>query len=78
MAVRNDGNVGIGTTAPMSALHVPDGKYAQFEDNNAGPPPAADCDADSERGRMSIDTANNRLYICNGASRGWDYIALTN
>jgi hypothetical protein len=72
------GNVGIGTTNPKSALHVPDGKYAQIEDNNAGAPPAADCDNDDERGRQSIDTTNNRLYVCNGVSRGWDYVALTN
>ena len=71
------GNVGIGTTSPQSTLHVPDGKYAQFEDNNAGAPPAGDCDNNAERGRMSIDTTNNRLYICNGATRGWDYVALT-
>ncbi|MDD2805373.1 MAG: hypothetical protein PHV33_07445 [Elusimicrobiales bacterium] len=71
------GKVGIGTAAPESALHVPDGMYAQFQDNNAGAPPAADCDADAERGRLSIDTTNNRLYICNGAARGWDYLALT-
>lgn len=70
-------NVGFGATAPQSAIHVPDGDYAQFEDNNAGAPPAADCDANTERGRMSIDTTNNRLYICNGATRGWDYVALT-
>jgi len=72
------GFVGIGTATPQSKLHVPDGNYAQFEDNNAGAPPGADCDADTERGRMSIDTTNNRLYICNGATRGWDYVALTN
>lgn len=72
------GNVGIGTTAPQSALHVPDGKYAQFEDFNAGAPAAADCDADTERGRMSIDTTNFRLYICMGATRGWDYSTLNN
>lgn len=71
------GNVGIGTSAPQSTLHVPDGKYAQFEDNNAGAPTAADCDSNTERGRLSIDTTNNRLYVCNGATRGWDYIALT-
>ena len=71
------GNVGIGTTGPQSALHVPDGKYVQAEDNNAGAPPAGDCDADAERGRLSIDTTNNRLYVCNGATRGWDYVALT-
>ena len=40
--------------------------------------PAGDCDSNNERGRMSIDTTNNRLYICNGATRGWDYVALTN
>lgn len=78
MRIRANGNVGIGTTSPQSSLHVPDGKYAQFEDNNAGAPPAGDCDNDAERGRMSIDTTNNRLYVCNGATRGWDYVALTN
>jgi hypothetical protein len=78
MRITAEGNVGIGTTNPQSALHVADGKYAQFEDNNAGPPPAADCDADTERGRISIDTANNRLYICNGAARGWDWVPLNN
>lgn len=33
--------------------------------------------SNAERGRMIIDTTNNRLYICNGATRGWDYVALT-
>lgn len=77
LVVKATGNVGIGTSSPQSTLHVPDNKYAQFEDNNAGAPPSGDCDADNERGRLSIDTSNNRLYICNGATRGWDYIALT-
>ena len=77
MIIKSTGNVGIGTTNPQSTLHVPDGKYLQAEDNNAGAPPSADCDADAERGRISIDTTNNRLYICNGATRGWDYAALT-
>jgi hypothetical protein len=70
-------NVGIGTSSPLSALHVADGYYAQFEDNNVGSPAASDCDANAERGRLSIDTQNNRLYICNGATRGWDYLPLT-
>jgi hypothetical protein len=78
MRIDASGYVGIGTTSPQSALHVPDGKYAQFEDNNAGPPPSADCDSNTERGRISIDTTNNRFYVCNGATRGWDYIVLAN
>lgn len=77
LTLLSGGNVGIGTTSPQSTLHVPDGKYAQFEDNNAGAPAAGDCDNNAERGRMSIDTSNNRLYICNGATRGWDYVTLT-
>ncbi len=72
------GNVGIGTTAPKSALHVPDGKYLQAEDNNAGAPPSADCDSDTERGRISLDTVNFRLYVCAGAARGWDFAELNN
>lgn len=72
------GNIGIGRSDPQSGLHVADGKYVQFQDNNAGAPPAADCDNDDERGRLSIDTTNNRLYICIGAARGWDYISLNN
>ncbi|MBI4668848.1 MAG: hypothetical protein HY747_06635, partial [Elusimicrobia bacterium] len=58
--------------------HVPSGRYFQAENSTAGAPPAADCDADAERGRLTIDTTNNRLYVCNGASRGWDYVTLTN
>lgn len=69
--------VGIQTLDPESTLHVPDGYYAQFENYSAGVPLAGDCDADAERGRLFIDTGNNRLYICNGAARGWDYTALT-
>jgi hypothetical protein len=77
MVIADDGAIGIGTSTPQSTLHVPDGKYAQFQDNNAGAPPAGDCDSDAERGRLSIDSSNNRLYVCNGAARGWDYLALT-
>lgn len=61
------------TTAGVT---VPDGQYVQIGDNNAGAPPSADCDSDAERGRMSIDTFWNLLYICNGAARGWDSILL--
>lgn len=78
LTVLGSGFVGVGTVSPQSTLHVPDGLFFQAEDNNAGAPTATDCDADTERGRLSIDTTNNRLYICNGATRGWDYVDLTN
>jgi hypothetical protein len=52
--------------------------YLRFDKSGAGAPLNADCDSDDERGRFYIDTSANRLYICNGASRGWDYVALTN
>jgi hypothetical protein len=44
---------------------------------NAGAPPAGDCDADDERGRMTTDHTNDRYYVCGGATRGWDYKDLT-
>lgn len=72
------GNVGVGATSADSLLTVDGSGYLQFKHSQAGAPPAADCDANSERGRMSINTSNNRLYICNGATRGWDYVSLTN
>ena len=73
---RPNGYIGVGTDDPQSSFHIPDGKYLQIGDNNAGAPPAGDCDADAERGRISLDKTNNRLYICNGATRGWDYMNL--
>ncbi len=72
------GFVGVGTSSPTSLLTVDGSGYFQFKSVTTTTPPAADCDSDSERGRMTINTSNNRLYICNGASRGWDYVALTN
>lgn len=78
-----EGNLVLGGTSipavtGATSLFVPDGKYGQFQNNDAGAPPSVDCDQDIERGRFSIDTTNNRLYVCNGAARGWDYVALTN
>jgi hypothetical protein len=54
-----------------SATYLATGK------TSAGAPTAADCDNDAEIGRMAVDTTNERLYVCNGATRGWDYAALT-
>jgi hypothetical protein len=72
------GFVGVGTNAPTSLLTVDGSGYFQFKSVVTATPPAADCDSNTERGRVTINTANNRLYICNGATRGWDYVALTN
>jgi hypothetical protein len=73
-----EGNVGVGTSTPESLLTVGSSGYLQFTKFFAGAPTAADCDSNSERGRVTINTVNNRLYICNGASRGWDYVTLNN
>jgi hypothetical protein len=76
--VTNDGNVGIGTENPQSNLQVEGNPgYLQIDSYN-GTPLASDCDSNDERGRMILDFANNRLYVCNGAVRGWDYLELTN
>ena len=76
MRILPNGNVGVGTTAPNSLLEVDGSGYLQFSHAVSGRPPATDCDSDEERGRLSIDTLNRRLYICMGASRGWDYAPL--
>ena len=52
--------------------------YLQFDKSGSGAPTSGDCSADFQRGRFYVETTNNRLYICNGAARGWDYVALTN
>jgi hypothetical protein len=54
------------------------GRFVHFGATAAGTPAAGDCDADAERGRLTIDTTNNLLYVCNGATRVWDSVALTN
>lgn len=79
--ISETGSVGIGTTTPQSTLSVGSvndatNSYAQIDSVN-GAPTAGDCDTDLERGRMIVDFSNHRLYVCNGATRGWDYSALT-
>ena len=52
--------------------------YFQFDKSGSAAPSAGDCNSDSQRGRLYIETTNNRMYVCNGATRGWDYLTLTN
>lgn len=65
-------NVGIGVVgAPLSSLHVGT-NYIQLETLIAGTtPPAADCDSETERGRMKFNSANDKFYICSGSPGGW-------
>lgn len=70
------GNVGVGTKTPTSLLQVGKDGYLQFSKTSAGRPVAADCEKDNQRGRLVLDTNKNRLYICNGSARGWDYLPL--
>lgn len=60
--------------APAPAATVP---YSSI-DITAGEPPAIDCNSYTERGRMYLDYEQNRLYVCNGPDRGWDYSDLSN
>ena len=65
-------------------LSVPEGQYLQIATTDRRVPAAADCDSDEERGRMSVANlprrflpgTQSRLYICQGAARGWDYVLL--
>ena len=66
MTIKNNGNVGIGTANPQSALQV--NGYIQLA-LTSGIPPSADCDDASERGRMKVDNATGLLYIC--VDSGW-------
>jgi hypothetical protein len=45
--------------------------------NGGGAPSSGDCDTVAEIGRTYVDTTNNRLYVCNGSPRFWDYASLT-
>ena len=66
LRLQANGNVGIGTTTPQSSLQV--NGYVQLG-LTTGAPPAADCDAVAELGRMKVDTAASLLYIC--MDSGW-------
>ena len=63
----NNGNVGVGTDSPQSALQV-DGGYLQI-DTVPLDPPAADCSDPSQHGRMVVSIGYDILYVC--TLTGW-------
>lgn len=66
------------SAAPVgTSLYVPSSGYLQFSSSGSAAPAATDCDQDTERGRLYINTSTNQLYLCNGATRGWDKVNLT-
>ena len=69
------GSVDVAEDLTVGAANGSSG-YLQFRRFGSGAP--TDTCTDTERGRLYIDTLNNRLYLCNGAARGWDYIPLVN
>lgn len=66
LVIAPNGNVGVGTGSPQSTLEV--GGYVQLA-RTSGAPPAADCDAANERGRMKVDASAGLLYVC--MDSGW-------
>lgn len=86
--VSSGANATVTMHAPAIAaggLSVPDGQYLQIDSTDDAAPPAADCDSDEERGRMSVANlprrflpgTQSRLYVCQGAARGWDWVLLS-
>ncbi|MBI4425009.1 MAG: hypothetical protein HY554_14855 [Elusimicrobia bacterium] len=76
LAVKGDGKVGIGTSAPKSSLQVASG-HIQFPFVGSAPA-AAECDSADEAGRVVVyaNTAaagDAQLYICDwtGAAGAW-------
>jgi hypothetical protein len=61
------GDVGIGTTGPLSALQIEG--YLQI-DYSATTPAAADCNEATETGRMFYEDDVDTLWVCQGVG-GW-------
>ncbi len=80
LQLSNTGKVSIGKNqnSLVPTVETDEKGYFLFTKTTSGPPPTTDCISNFQRGRMTIDIINNRLYICNGASRGWDYSVLSN
>jgi len=80
LVLGRQGNVGVGTTSPKSALQLGSpgdatNSYLQL-DSRATSPPAGECDAADEAGRMIYESGSKYLWICDGAG-GWRRVATT-
>ena len=71
VTVLKNGNIGIGTSSPVSALQV--SGYIQL-DTSSGLPPTEDCDSTDEIGRMKLDDTNRNLYVCVNTQSGIHWI----
>ena len=70
-----EGSLGAPTSEPIKSTTSSGGGQAMVA---SGTPANVDCNSYQEQGKFTLDTKNNRLYICNGPERGWDYTVLTN
>ena len=80
VTILSSGFVGASNASPQSTLQVgttnsTSNQYLQI-DSESGAPSAGDCNADTQRGRMIHDYTNFKIYVCGGASRGWDHLDL--
>lgn len=72
------GELSSADTSDTSRSSRPEPREFGKTELSEGKPPSIDCNSYTERGRMSLDHENNRLYVCNGPDRGWDYTTLSN
>ena len=64
LVIQSSGDVGIGTSAPLSRLHVPKG-YLQIP--YVEEPPSEDCASEAEGGRMIV-VNDGTLWVCGASS----------
>lgn len=80
ITILSTGYLGVNNSSPQSDIQVgttasTSNQYLQIDSEN-GAPSAGDCNSNSQKGRMIHDYTNFKVYICGGASRGWDHLDL--